>query len=136
MLTEDTPFQLLLRGAATQSEPQRLLFVFTSAGLEADASPQERERYAAGRGGTLTPQICVDKAPEQLSSFEALRAESAEAGPSWEVVFVAALSGRGRLPPAESAVEQALRAMVERIRGGQVEGLLALDRDGCQLSFA
>ncbi|HEX2011074.1 MAG TPA: ribonucleotide reductase subunit alpha [Roseateles sp.] len=131
----DSTFQLLLSGAAAQQEPQRLLFVFTTAELPEDASPQQREQFAAGHGGTLTPRVCVDKAPAELSSFAALRAESAEAGPPWHVVFIAALSGQGGMPPTQTRIEQALQAMVDRIRGGRIEGLLALDHEGRPLSF-
>lgn len=135
-MTSDTPFELLLRGATLQAEPQRLLFVFTTAELPEDPSPEQRERFASGQGGTLSPLVCVDKAPAELGSFEALRAESAKAGPPWQVVFIAALSGQGGKPAPEARIEQALRTMVERIRSGQLQGLLALDREGSPLSFS
>lgn len=136
MNTAIPPFQQLLQAAAAQSEPQRLLFVFATAELPEDASPAQRAQFAAGQGGTLTPLICVDKAPEQLSSFEALRAESASAGPPWQVAFIAALAGQQGQPPSEARIDQALQTMVESLRGGRIEGLLALDREGRALSFA
>lgn len=133
----DTPthFEQLLHAAAAQPEPQRLLFVFAGAGLPDDATPQQRRRHASGGGGTLTPLMCVDKAPEELADFDALIGESRAAGPPWDVVFAAGLAGRDGRPPGASQVEQALQAMVERVRGGNLHDLLALDATGAPLTF-
>jgi hypothetical protein len=128
-------FEQLMQAAAAQPEPQRLLFVFAAAELPDEASAEQRAAFAAGHGGTLTPQLCVDKSPEALSSFEALCAESAEAGLPWQVVFVAGLSGQAGQPPSAAQVETTLNKLVERVKAGQFEGLLALDRQGGMLSF-
>ena len=128
-------FDQLLQAAADQPEPQRLLFVFATAELPADATPAQRQRFTAGGGGTLTPLMYVDKGTDELSSFDEFVAESRGAGPPWHVVFAAGLSGQnGQLPSAER-VEQALEAMVERVRGGRIENLLALDPSGEPLQF-
>ena len=119
-----------MQAAAAQREPQRLLFVFAAAELPDDATPQQRQRYLAGSGGSLAPLMCVDKAPEELAGFEALVAESREAGPPWQVMFAAGLSGRDGCPPTTEQVDHALQTMVERVRGGMVDGLLALDPAG------
>jgi hypothetical protein len=129
-------FDQLLHAAAAQPQPQRLLFVFATAELPDDATPAQRQRFAAGSGGSLAPLMCVDKAPAALSGFEALVAESREAGPPWQVMFAAALSGREGHPPTEEQVDRALQGLVERVRGGRVEGLLALDPSGEPLQFA
>ena len=101
-MDKTSAFDQLLRGAAAQPEPQRLLFVFATAELPDDATPAQRERYAAGGGGTLAPVICVDKGLAELMSFDALVAESREADAPWHVVFAAGLSGRnGQSPSAE-----------------------------------
>lgn len=134
-MSTTSPFDQLLQAAAAQTEPQRLLFVFATAELPADASPAQRQRHAAGRGGALAPLMCVDKAPQDVTGFDALVAESREAGPPWQVMFAAGLSGRGGQPPSDAQVEQALQTMVERVRGGQVEGLLALSPQGDALQF-
>jgi hypothetical protein len=86
-------FDQLLRGAAAQPEPQRLLFVFATAELPEDATPAQPERYAAG-GGTLAPVICVDKGLDELIGFDALVTKSREADAPWHVVLAAGLSGR------------------------------------------
>ena len=134
-MNETSHFDLLLQVAAAQPEPQRLLFVFATAELPGDSSPAQRQRFAEGAGGSLAPLMCVDKAPGDITSFDALVAESCEAGPPWQVLFAAGLSGRHGQPPADAQVDQALQTMVERVRGGMVEGLLALDPRGQPLRF-
>jgi len=129
-------FQQLLRAAAQQAQPQRLLFVFAAAELPQDATPAQRARFEAGAGGELSPLMCVDKSPLELTSFDAFVAESREAGPPWQVVFAAGLSGSGGGPPSDEQVDQALQALVERVRDGRFDGLLALDPSGECMTFA
>lgn len=128
-------FDQLLRAATSQPEPQRLLFVFAESELPPDASAQQRAAYAGGRGGTLTPLVCVDKAAPELSTFAALVQESREACPPWHVVFIAALSGQGGREPAAALVEGALKTMVENVRAGRFAGYMALDARGEPLLF-
>lgn len=128
-------FELLLRSAAEQPEPQRLLFVFATAGLPEDATLAQRERFAAGDGGTLTPVMYVDKGLEDLASYNALVAESHAAGPTWQVVFAAGLGGRNGRPPSADQVERALHTMMERVRGGMIDSFLALAPSGEALHF-
>jgi hypothetical protein len=128
-------FDQLLKAAADQPQPQRLLFVFAGAELPENATPAQRRRYAAGGGGSLAPLMCVDKAPAEIGGFETLVAESREAGPPWQVLFAAGLSGRSGRPPDDAQVDRALQIMVERVRAGRVEGLLALDPQGEPLRF-
>ncbi len=133
-----TDFDQLLQSAAAQPQPQRLLFVFATAELPDDATPAQRERYAAGGGGTLSPVMCVDKSLHELSSFEALVTESralSDSGSAWQVVFAAGLAGRNGQEPAAEQVERALQAMVDRVRGGMIESFLALDPAGQTLQF-
>ena len=129
-------FDQLVAAASAQPEPQRLLFVFAGAELPADATPAQRARFEQGAGGELTPLMCVEKAPQELSSFEALVEESRRAGPPWQVVFAAGLAGRNGGPPSDEQTEAALTKMVERIRGGFIEGLLALSPTGEPLHFS
>ena len=130
-----THFELLLRSAAEQPEPQRLLFVFATAELPEDATPAQRERFAAGDGGTLTPVMYVDKGLEDLAGYNALVAESHAAGPPWHVVFAAGLAGRNGRPPSADQVERALQTMMERVRGGMIDSFLALAPSGEALHF-
>ncbi|HUG26195.1 MAG TPA: ribonucleotide reductase subunit alpha [Albitalea sp.] len=129
-------FDQLLQAAAAQPEPQRLLFVFAAAELTDDATAAQRQRFAAGGGGSLAPLMCVDKAPQELTDFDALAAEARQAGPPWQVVFAAGLAGRNGQPPSDQQVDQALQKMVERVRGGTVSGLMALSPSGEPLHFS
>jgi hypothetical protein len=135
-MTSPSHFELLLQAAASQAEQQRLLFVFAGAELPADATPEQRARFEAGRGGALAPLACVDKAPDDLASFDALVAESRHASPPWQVVFIAGLAGSGGQPPSPSLVDSALHEMVDNIRAGRFGGYLALGIDGEPLSFS
>jgi hypothetical protein len=128
-------FDQLLQAAAAQPDPQRLLFVFATAGLSQDATAAQRERHTAGGGGALAPLMCVDKGLDDLSDFETLVAEARAAGPAWQVLFAAGLSGSDGRGPTDAQVEVALQTLVERVRDGRLDGLLALDPTGAPLSF-
>jgi len=125
-----TSFDDLLRVARRQPEPQRLLFVFAGAELPDDSTPEQRDRFAAGAGGALTPLMCVDKAPDEIGSFSALAEESQRAGPPWVIVFVASLAGRGGSPPASEQAAPALQQMVANIRAGSHHSYIPFDRGG------
>lgn len=123
-------FSDLLEEARRQPEPQRLLFVFTRAELPDHPSEAQRRRFEEGEGGVLTPVLCVDKSPEELSDMAALVAESRETGIDWDIVFVAALAGQGAQPPSSEQTEQHLNRMVESLKMGNISAFLALDRQG------
>ncbi|WP_280546873.1 ribonucleotide reductase subunit alpha [Halomonas sp. 11-S5] len=116
----------LLDEARAQSELQRLLFVFTRAELPDHPSEAQRRRFEQGEGGVLTPVVCVDKAPEELSDMAALVEESRETGADWDIVFVAALAGED----AQAQAEQHLNRMVESLKMGNISQFLAFDRQG------
>ena len=123
-------FADLLEEARRQPEPQRLLFVFTRAELPDDPSEEQRQRFEQGEGGVLTPVLCVDKTPEELSDMASLVAESQRTGVEWDIVFVGALSGRGRQAPTGDEAESHLQRMVESLQMGNTQRFLALDRQG------
>ncbi|RQO53445.1 ribonucleotide reductase subunit alpha [Paucibacter sp. KBW04] len=123
-------FNDLLVAARAQPQPQRLLLVFTQAELPDQPTAEQRQQFQAGRGGVLTPQICVDKTPDELSSFAALLAEAQSLGADWQIVFAAALSGSGGQAPTEAQTNAALQRMVEAIKQGQVGGLIPFDLAG------
>ncbi|AZT84990.1 ribonucleotide reductase subunit alpha [Marinobacter sp. NP-4(2019)] len=120
----------LLKAANAESELQRLLFVFCRAELPDDASAAEKAAFAKGEGGALTPVVCVDKTPDEVSDFQALVEESRQTGQAWDVVFVAAMSGRGGMAPSSDEAQQPLTMMVESVRLGHVGNYLPLDREG------
>ncbi|SFR56250.1 hypothetical protein SAMN05216203_1394 [Marinobacter daqiaonensis] len=125
-----TNYADLMQAVQQQDEPQRLLFVFCRSELPDDASAEEKAAFERGEGGALTPVICVDKAPDEVSGFGALVKESQETGQDWDMVFVAAMSGRGGVSPSSDEAQQPLTMMVESIRLGHVGGYLPLDRAG------
>lgn len=128
-------FDDLLRTARAQAQAQRLLFVFTAAGVPDDATAEQQARFQAGHGGTLTPLMCVDKTPDELDSFEALLLQSREFGQTWHIVFVAALSGSGAVGPTSAQAEAPLQRMVEAIKAGSIGNFIPFDIHGQPVVF-
>lgn len=120
----------LINATKDEHEPQRLLFVFCRAELPDDASAAEKAAFERGEGGALTPVICVDKSSQEVSEFSVLVEESQNTGQPWDVVFVAAMSGRGGTPPSSDEAQQPMTMMVESIRLGHVSNYLPLDKSG------
>ncbi len=128
-------FDDLLRAAGEQPEPQRLLFVFARIDLPEAATEAQRERFARREGGTISPCLCVDKAPWEIADFAALVAESVNTGIAWDLVFVGSLAGRGGIAPSSDEAAQPLRFMVNAINSGRVADFAGFDRDGHVLQF-
>ena len=120
----------LITASQQEYEPQRLLFVFCRAELPDDASAEERAAFERGEGGALTPVICVDKPSAEVADFSQLVEESRNTGQNWDVVFVAAMSGRGGVPPSSDEAQQPMTMMVESIRMGHVGNYLPLNMSG------
>lgn len=120
----------LISAAQSQSQPQRLLFVFTRAELPANADAQQKARFEQGQGGVLTPIACVDKLPQDIARFEGLVEESRLMNIDWDVAFIGALAGQNNQPPSRESCEGPLKAMVERIKQGNIGSYLALRKDG------
>ena len=128
---EITSFDDLLRAAHAQPEPQRLLFVFAAAELPDDATPEHRAEFEAGHGGALVPRMCVDKAPHEIDSFDALVRESGQFdNGDWKMVFAAALPGTQHHAPTSADAEAPLQAMVESIRAGAIGNFIPFNRQG------
>jgi hypothetical protein len=123
-------FEELLRAAREQPQPQRLLFVFASAALPDDCTPDQRARYRDGQGGALVPLMSVDKRPDDLSSFAALVEESRQFGGDWAIVFVASLSGRDGRAPSSADADRSLRNMIESIQAGAIASFMPFNRLG------
>ena len=130
-----TDFDGLLAEARRQTEPQRLLFVFVRTELPDAATEDQRDRHDRREGGTLGPVLCVDKLPAEVASCRALHDESRRTAIDWDLVFVAALDGRGGVAPSEDEAAQPLRLMVNAINNGQINTFAAFDRDGHPVQF-
>lgn len=128
-------FQDLLDAAHQQPEPQRLLFVFAKVELPQNATAEQIARFENREGGTLTPSLCVDKAPSEIASFDALVAESEATGQTWDMVFVGSLAGRAGVAPSADEAAQPLRFMVNAVNNGQVAQFATFDRSGNVLQF-
>lgn len=131
-------FDDLLQAARQQPEPQRLLFVFTAVELPDDATADQRARFEAGEGGALVPLMCVDKTPQELTSFAALVEEAGQftaPGHDWAMVFAAALSGRLNQPPTSADAQAPLQRMVDGIKGGAHSAYIPFDRQGQPVRF-
>lgn len=123
-------FDDLLQAAVSQPEPQLLLFVFTKAELPEDATQEEKNNFEKGMGGALTPVVCVDKSPTEISSFTALVDESKKTGQDWDVVFVSSMSGQAGIAPNSDQAEQPLQMMVQAIQAGGISHFLAFSQSG------
>ncbi|MCB4362451.1 ribonucleotide reductase subunit alpha [Hydrogenophaga taeniospiralis] len=123
-------FDDLLSAARAQPLPQRLLFVFAGIELPDDATPEERAAFEQGQGGALVPQMCVDKSPDELASFDQLRQEAATFGQPWGMVFAAAMSGAPGKAPTSADADEPLQKMVEAIRQGRIQAYIPFDPQG------
>jgi hypothetical protein len=128
-------YQDLVQASKQEPEPQRFLFVFCKAELPDDASAAERAAFERGEGGALTPVICVDKTPDEVPYFDLLAEESRATGQDWDMVFVAAMSGRGGIAPSSDEAQQPMTMMVESIRMGHLGNYLPLSRSGEAISL-
>lgn len=126
----------MLAVAARQDQPQRLLFVFLRASLPPGSDPEQIRRYDDGEGGGLEPVMCVDKTPEELTTFSALVEESRQMGQDWHIVLVASLSGRNGIAPSDNDAEAPLNMMVQTVQnGGDLSGFVAFRKNGEPLKF-
>ena len=123
-------FDDLLQQSQLQDQPQRLLLVFANAELPDDATIAQRANFLKGEGGALVPHMCVDKLPQDVTSFTHLMQESTEHAPDWRMVFVAAMSGSRGMAPTSEAAGPHLQRMVEMIRAGTLASLLPFNRQG------
>ncbi len=76
------------------------------------------------------PLMCVDKAPDELTTFAVLSEESRVTGPEWTIVFVAGIAGRDGRPPTQGDAEAALQRMVDAIKSGMHGTFIPFDRHG------
>ena len=128
-------FEDLLCAARQQPEPQRLLLVFMGSELPEDSTPEQRQRFVAGTGGTLVPIMCADKTLDELTTFAALAEEARSAGPNWAMVFVAAIAGQGGRVLTHDDAEAPLQRMAEAIKVGSLGSFIPFDRDGQPVQF-
>ena len=125
-----TSYADLLRTAAQQQQPQRLLFVFTKAELPQEHNSFQKQQFESQQGGELIPIMCVDKLTEELGSFDDLVAESKYTGKSWDIVFVTTMSGVLGIAPTSKDADRPLDSMIEAIKSGNIGRYLAFNLRG------
>ena len=131
-----TNYADLLKAAGQQPEPQRLLFVFTQPELPEGYTAAQNKGFEDGTGGVLTPQMCTDKALDELGDFADLVEESRHMGQDWKIVFVACLAGHAGVMPSSEEAQAHLKTMVNAIQNGAISKYLAYDRDGDLVQFS
>ena len=98
-------FEELLQKTKEQPEPQRLLM-------------------------HITPVMCVDKLPEELSNFSDLVGEADSINKDWNIVLFAALSGSNGTPPSTTEVDPYLNKMTNDVAsGGDLSRYVIIDRE-------
>lgn len=106
------------------------------ASLPKDHEAEERSSFNAGQGGALQPVMCVDKTLGELGSFSDLVNESRQMEQDWQIVLVAALSGKNGVIPDSTEAEGSLKMMVETVQnGGDLSKFMAFDRSGTPVLF-
>ncbi|MFT6206389.1 MAG: hypothetical protein ACJA0T_000286 [Colwellia sp.] len=117
-------FKELLELTHEQEQPQRLMFLF------ANAESTNAKKSKKHQKGTILPVMCVDKLPEELTTFAALKAEADTIEESWNFVFIASLSGENGMTPSEDDAEPFLNKMVNDVQTGNNVGRYVIyDRD-------
>lgn len=128
-------YEDLLNTANKQAEPQRLLFVFASAGLPDDHTKDQEKQFKTRKGGTLTPVMCVDKLASEQTGFASLAEESRQTGADWDIVFVACMASKSGIAPDKEETEQPFKTMIKSIQDGSIKNYLAFNRDGEMVQF-
>jgi hypothetical protein len=126
----------LLSAAKNQVEPQRFLFVFVKTSLPKDYDEEEEANFKQGQGGALEPLMCVDKPVDELTTFKALKQEADKLSNEWQLVIIAAMSGRSGIMPNQDEAKQPLEMMVHAVeQGGDLSRFMAFDRSGNPIQF-
>lgn len=116
-------FQDVLDMAHAMDEPQRLLLLLAKTDSQ---GPVDADSHT----GTLTPVICVDKAPEEIQDFRSLVAEADQVTTDWDMMLVASLSGTTDSAPTSEQAEPHLDRMANDILTGQdLTRYVIFDRD-------
>lgn len=118
-----TGFQELLDAARQQAQPQRLLFLF------AQIEKLDSKRHKQRQRGALVPLMCVDKLPDDLTTFSAFAAEADQVSKEWDFMIVAALDGEsGELPSSEQAELHLNRMANDLAVGADLSRYVIFDR--------
>jgi len=109
-------FKELLELTNEQEQPQRLMFLFANA---ESRNPKKSKKH---QQGTISPVMCVDKLPEELTTFADLKKEADSIEKNWNFVFIASLSGENGMTPTQDDAEPFLNKMVNDVQTGNNVG--------------
>ena len=110
--------------AEAQEQPQRLLIMLAKSEIESNDKDE-------GMSGTITPVICVDKTPDEITTFEDFVIEADSINSDWDMMFIAALTGENNKMPTPEEADPILNKMVNDLMSGQdLSRYLVLDRNG------
>ena len=116
-------FKKMIDAAEAQEQPQRILIMLAKSEIE--ISDKEK-----GMSGTITPVICVDKTPDEVTSFEDFVKEADSINSDWDMMFIAGLSGENNEMPTPEDADPILNQMVNNLMSGQdLSRYLVLDRN-------
>ncbi|MBL4942106.1 MAG: ribonucleotide reductase subunit alpha [Colwellia sp.] len=117
-------FKELLELTHQQEQPQRLIFLFAKAESK---NPKKSKKH---QQGTISPVMCVDKLPEELTTFTALKKEADSIEKDWTFVFIASLSGENGMTPSQDDAEPFLNKMANDVQtGNNVSRYVIYDRE-------
>lgn len=120
---EITNFKDLVEVAKNQTEPQRLLFLF------AKATAMKNAVQTLHHSGTIDPVMCVDKLPEEITSFAALVEEADSISTKWDFVFISSMSGANGKAPTSRDADTHLSTMSNNLAYGRnIASYVVLDR--------
>jgi len=124
-------FKQVLKMTEEQEQPQRLLFLF------AQSETRKSKKSPKHQTGQITPLMCVDKLPEELSDFDALSKEADSVSKDWDFVFIAGLSGSEGKAPSTDDAESYLNKMTNDVANGQdLSRYVILDRQEQPIEMA
>jgi hypothetical protein len=63
--------------------------------------------------------MCVDKLPEELSTFASFSDEADDISPGWDFMLAVGLSGQNGVAPSGDDTEPFLNQMVSNLKDGQ-----------------
>jgi len=111
--------------------------VFLQASLPDEPNEAQASNFHAGQGGQLQAIMCVDKTLDELGTFDDLVNESKRTKQDWQVVLIAALSGKHGQAPSSADAEKPLKMMVSSVEsGGDLSKFMAFDKTGSPLQFS
>ena len=123
-------FNDLLEMTKKQPEPQRLLFLFAQTG-------DTKGKIKKHQRGSISPVMCVDKLPEELSDFASLKKEADSVSKDWEFMFIAGLSGTDGKAPSSNDAEPYLNKMTNDLANGQdLSRYVVINRDEQPIEIA